>query len=418
MEVEATRFLFALPNMAGNAPPILEVARRLASRGHSIRVLASSSLRDSVETRHCVYVPFRQAPDVDVTMSESWKEEGVSEITWVLEKIMMGPALGYARDVCDELQANPADAAVIDPMIPGALMGAEASQIPSALLLHSVYSYPAPGLPAFGMGLLPPETWMGRTRDALLTWAMFRMARKHLGAFNEARAELKLEPLKSIWETIDRANRVLVMTAQAFDFKAKELPDHVQYVGPQLEPSVPSGWDSPWPSSDRRPLVLVGLSTSAQGQEPLLRKLIGVLGEIEVRALVTTGPAIDPNRFDAPANVVVRSFVPHAAVMPESALVITHAGHGTVIRALAAGVPLVCIPLGRDQPDVATRVVWHGAGVKLATKVKPSVLRREIKKVLDDVSYREAARRMAKAIAEETERDLAVQELEALASPH
>jgi MGT family glycosyltransferase len=247
---------------------------------------------------------------------------------------------------------------------------------------------------------------------------MFHLSRNSLGKVNQVRAELGLEPLKDVLEIYDRANRVLVMTAQAFDFKAKELPANVRYVGPQLEPGRPSGWESPWPSTDCRPLVLVGLSTSAQGQEPLLRKLIGVLGEMKIRALVTTGPAIDPDRFDAPGNVVVRSFVPHADVMPESALVITHAGHGTVIRALAAGVPLVCIPMGRDQPDVAARVVWHGAGVKLATKAKPSALRRQITEVLDDVSYQEAARRMSKAISQEIEQDLAVQELEALASRH
>jgi UDP:flavonoid glycosyltransferase YjiC (YdhE family) len=104
--------------------------------------------------------------------------------------------------------------------------------------------------------------------------------------------------------------------------------------------------------------------------------------------------------------------------MPETALVLTHAGHGTVIRSLAAGVPLVCIPMGRDQPDVAARVVWHGAGVKLATKAKPSALKRQITEVLDDVSFRDAARRMARAISQETEQDLAVQELEALALRH
>jgi MGT family glycosyltransferase len=269
------------------------------------------------------------------------------------------------------------------------------------------------------MGFLPPKTWMGRARDAFLLELMFRLARKSLRKVNEVRAELKLEPLKDIWEIYDKANRVLVMTAQAFDFKAKELPANVRYVGPQLGPTTGlEGWDSPWPSTDPRPLVLVGLSTSEQGQEPLLHKLIGVLGEMEIRALVTTGPAIDPSRFEAPANVAVRSFVPHADVMPESALIITHAGHGTVIRAMAAGVPLVCIPLGRDQYDVAARVVWHGAGVKLRAKVKPTALKRGITDVLENVSFRDAAHRLAEAISKETKRDIAIQELEELGAAH
>jgi UDP:flavonoid glycosyltransferase YjiC (YdhE family) len=102
--------------------------------------------------------------------------------------------------------------------------------------------------------------------------------------------------------------------------------------------------------------------------------------------------------------------------MPDSALIITHAGHGTVIRAMAAGVPLVCIPLGRDQYDVAARVVWHGAGLKLRPKVKPTALKRTITNVLEDVSFREAAERIAEGISQETTHDVAVEELEQLGS--
>jgi UDP:flavonoid glycosyltransferase YjiC (YdhE family) len=104
--------------------------------------------------------------------------------------------------------------------------------------------------------------------------------------------------------------------------------------------------------------------------------------------------------------------------MPQAGLVITHAGHGTVIRALAAGVPLVCIPLGRDQYDVAARVVWRGAGVKLSSKATTSALKRAIVTVLENESFRNASQRIAQAISLETAEDKAVRELEALASRH
>ena len=150
------------------------------------------------------------------------------------------------------------------------------------------------------------------------------------------------------------------------------------------------------------------------GQEPLLRNLIRVLGELNVRALVTTGPAIDPKKFVSRPNVVVREFVPHVDVMPKADLAITHAGHGTVIRALAAGVPMVCVPLGRDQYDVAARVAWRGAGVKASRKARPAALKRAIATVLESPRFRESSRKIAEAIASETAQNLAVRELEAL----
>ena len=102
--------------------------------------------------------------------------------------------------------------------------------------------------------------------------------------------------------------------------------------------------------------------------------------------------------------------------MPDADLVITHAGHGTVIRALAAGVPMICIPLGRDQHDVAARVVWRGAGSKLRSKVESAAIRRTVATALEDSRYKQAASEISEAISKETGQDLAVEELEALAA--
>ena len=81
-------------------------------------------------------------------------------------------------------------------------------------------------------------------------------------------------------------------------------------------------------------------------------------------------------------------------------------GTGTVIRALAAGAPLVCIPLGRDQYDVAARVVWRGAGVTLSARATASALKRATSTVLKNEGFREASQGIAQAISRETAGDL------------
>ena len=93
----------------------------------------------------------------------------------------------------------------------------------------------------------------------------------------------------------------------------------------------------------------------------------------------------------------------------------THAGHGTVIKALAAGVPVVAIPLGRDQLDNAARVQHHGAGLRLKTKAKPEAIAQAVRRVLDEPSFAAGAERLAAAIAAETASDRAAEELEELA---
>jgi UDP:flavonoid glycosyltransferase YjiC (YdhE family) len=92
--------------------------------------------------------------------------------------------------------------------------------------------------------------------------------------------------------------------------------------------------------------------------------------------------------------------------------VVTHAGHGTVIRALANGVPLVCIPMGRDQPGNAARVVARGAGLRLTPKADVAAIRDTIQHVFSDPKFRESAQRLGKAILEDVQHSTAIKELE------
>src|SRR5207245_7707178 len=110
------------------------------------------------------------------------------------------------------------------------------------------------------------------------------------------------------------------------------------------DPAWTEPWRSPFKASDRRPLVLVGFSTTFQNQIDVLRRVIGALGELDVRAVVTAGPAIDIASLPSAANVHVCTSAPHSQLLKEAAAVVTHAGHGTVIRALPAGRPGVCMP--------------------------------------------------------------------------
>jgi UDP:flavonoid glycosyltransferase YjiC (YdhE family) len=108
--------------------------------------------------------------------------------------------------------------------------------------------------------------------------------------------------------------------------------------------------------------------------------------------------------------------VRHADVLPHCSAVITHGGHGTVMKALIAGVPLVVVPLGRDQPDNAGRVVYAGAGTRLRKNATASALRTAVSRVTDDPRYRAAARHMAARLASERDDNRVVDELEQVAA--
>jgi UDP:flavonoid glycosyltransferase YjiC (YdhE family) len=120
--------------------------------------------------------------------------------------------------------------------------------------------------------------------------------------------------------------------------------------------------------------------------------------------------------ISAPRNVTVTRWVRHADVLPRCSAVITHGGHGTVMKALIAGVPLILVPLGRDQPDNAARVVHAGAGIRLRKHASAGPLRAAIARVIADPRYRAAADVMAARLAAERDDNLVVDELEQVAA--
>ncbi len=229
---------------------------------------------------------------------------------------------------------------------------------------------------------------------------------------NDVRARLGLPLLASLSDLLERADRIFVLTSPAFDFPG-QMPPNVRYLGAQLEePEWTPPWESPWPAGDARPLVVVGLTTTYQAHTGLLQRIVSALGTLPVRALVTTGPI---QLGEPPPNVHLARFVPHPRVLPHADAVVTHAGLGTVHAALAHGRPLVCLPIGRDQPDNAARVVYRGAGLRLSPASSPTEIAAAVETVLRDEAMSRSARHRADEIADEHPADVGPSEIERLA---
>jgi MGT family glycosyltransferase len=270
------------------------------------------------------------------------------------------------------------------------------------------------GVPVMGLGLTPPRTPLARARAGLLRMVVERKWGKGLPALNAARVANGLPPIREAVDIIATADRVLALASRGLEFPTFSPPAHVKLVGPRLDDPE---WALPWaPPPGDDPLVLVGLSSTWMDQVPALERIAAALGRLPVRGVITTGPAVDPSAISAPPNVSVVRTAPHGEVLRHASAVVTHAGHGTVAKSLAAGLPVVCLPLGRDQPDVAARVVRVGAGVKLDASAEPARIAGAVARVLNEPGYARAARRVADVIADERRDDLAIAELEALAA--
>jgi MGT family glycosyltransferase len=271
--------------------------------------------------------------------------------------------------------------------------------VPAIALVHCPYPYPLDGTPPLFTGLRALDGPLGVARDRLLNRGATRLLNRGLPVLNRARGEQGLAPLTDWAAQLLGAREICMMTAPELDFSSRgALPANVRYVGPAFEPH-PGSWDSPWAETNSDPLVVISFSTSYMNQSALAQRVLDAIAGLPVRALLTAGPALETGTLRIPANTLSVSYVPHRSVFPHAALVITHAGWQTVNAALADGVPLLCIPDGRDQPDNARRVVAAGAGVRVRKGASVRRLRRTILHALRDPAFKEGARAMAEALA-------------------
>lgn len=337
------RFLIVTWEAGGGISPAIGLARLLAARNHEVRVLGPRGLQARVEAVGAQHCPYPEA-------AEYVAEAGVAmdDRRGFLEDTFFGDVLPAALQ--EELRRAAADVLVVDALLATTLSAAQVSGHPVAGLVHT----------------------LGRFHPRMGAWGT-----EATNAFRE-RLGLDLVDTTSssvMAELLRRCDVELVALPAELDVRTDPAPNLV-HVGP-LSESAASGRppELPWRPDDPRPLVVVSLSTTYMHQESLLQRILEALAGLPVRVLATTGSELDPQDLEVPAGIELRRFVSHESVLPSASLVVTHGGTGTVVAALAAGLPCICIPLGRDQHVTANTVAELGLGVALPTDATVSDIR-------------------------------------------
>lgn len=319
----------------GGAQVALALARLLTARGHRVRVLAPRELRDRVAAAGAVPCAYPAELEFDPALGRRMEEQRP-----LLEGLFFGRQL--ADSLLAELRARPADVAVVDYLLRSAVAATELQPAPAALLIHTIHGF---------HGVADDE-------DA---------RRRGFEPVNRSRGELGLPPLPVGSETVTvtlarRAAATLVTLPREFD-DWPDPPPGVVHVGPLTEDPPASAWESPpRVEDDGRPLVVVSLGTTYMEQEEVIGRVTHALSRHDVRTVVLTGPELDPDEVEVPDGTLVERYVPHGAILPGASLVVAHGGSGTLVAALSAAVPVLSLPLGRDQPANARRLEKLGLG--------------------------------------------------------
>lgn len=388
----------------GHLFPMVPLLLELKARGHEVHVRALRQqipmLRGAGFQAQAVDDRLLAVEAVDYRAGNARAALASSVETFTARARFDAPDLRAAMD------AVKPDLLVVDINSWGARIVAEASGLPWATFSPYTPPLTSRGTPPFGPGLDPMPGPLGRGRDALARRLVIGAVEKlMLPRVNSLRADLSggsLAPVKGADEMFRTAPLLLVTTSEPFEYPHPDWGRDVRMIGAL-------GWEPPSPPPDWlgdtvEPVVLVTTSSEYQADEAIVRAALEGLAA-EPFTVVATVPAAETGSAGAarasgtagfgslPANARLERFVPHGQVLEHAAVAVTHGGMGATQKALSKGVPVVVVPFGRDQHEVAARVVAADAGIRLSRKnLSPGTLRAAVRKAL---AKKEGARRVA-----------------------
>lgn len=393
---------FCFPG-TGHLNPLTALARRLQQRGHFVVIFGIADVESRVRTAGIDFCLIGQSDYPPGTLQkldhQLGEMKGVQVLRFTMERIS-NTARMVLRDGLEAVRAANVDALLIDEVD----------------MANNIAEYL--GLPFISLALIPPmvndnryppfyfswsgsQRWWARLRNEITIRVLTRVAAPIFAAVNEYRAAWGMKLGRIPGEGLSKLAQITQLP-RALEFDIDPPPPHLYYTGPFVDPAQRPAVDFPWDRLDGRPLVYASLGTLQNQSRQNFRIIADACAALDVQLVMSLGGGLEREQLGAlSGDPLVVNYAPQLEIVKRASVVITHAGLNTVLESLAEGVPLVCIPLGNDQPGVAARVAAHGAGVVVPPrKVNAGRLRSAVRAVLDDASYRSAARKLQAAMAQ------------------
>ncbi|MBZ5737317.1 glycosyltransferase [Nocardioides mangrovi] len=334
--------LFVTWDGGGNVPPAVALAHELVGRGHSVRFLG-----------HPTQTATLAATGLDVVPSHHLRPFDSARDYSALRMLGTFADRGTGRDLLGAVADRPADLVVVDALAFGAMDAARRAGLRYAVLEHMYDAAYRSGILGGPMGL-----------------------------------NLRLRRLAPRAALDAAAVRVLTTLPELDPTSAPNL----RQVGPVVD------WS---PRVGAEPTVVISLSTFGYGgMARVLQRLVDATEGLDARVLVSTGPVVSPDDLRDRPGVEVHRWLPHAEVLPDASVLVTHGGHGSTMAALAHDVPVLVVPLDpkSDHRVMGRSIQAAGAGATISPKAAPAQLRAALAALLADGPHRGAAARLGAAI--------------------
>lgn len=272
-------------------------------------------------------------------------------------------------------------------------------EIPFISVCNALMVNQEDGVPPFFTHWKYSPAWWAYIRNQVGSYAFNRTLQPILQIVNEYRQKWKLPLYSHLNDTYSQIAQLGQQPAE-FEFPRQRLPQVFHFTGPLRNSASKEPVYFPFEKLTEQPLIYASLGTMQNYRMEIFNCIAAACEGLDVQLVMALGHAISPEWLQGlPGNPVVVEYAPQLELLKKATLTITHAGLNTVLDSLSNAVPMIAIPITSEQPGIAARLAWTGAGevIPLA-KLSVSRLQAAIQQVLTLDSYKNNASRLQEAI--------------------
>ena len=385
---------------ASHVTAMTAIGRELRQRGHRFTIFNIPDIESLALSEDSEFCPLGAA-DYPKGSLRTYGEQ-LSK-TKGIRSLRLGVAKAIAeiemllREAPDAMRSRGITALLVDQMQPAGSTLAEQLGIPFVTICNAVAAVPDPSVPPAHTPWQYSCHWLPRLRNRAVYLAFEIGLAPLLRTVNRTRKQYGFKPLRRYSDSWSPWAVISQQTAE-FDFPNRSLPRQFHYIG-LLRRTGSAPVPFPFDRLDGRPLVYATLGTILLDNQGVHRKLSEVCKEMDVQLAITLGGQGNPSDYDSlPGLPVVVRNAPQLAVLERTAITFCHGGNNTVLESLAAGVPVLAMPVWADQFGSAARLTRSGAGEMISSPPSRERLYQCLKLLLTEPRYRERAQVMQQSI--------------------
>lgn len=397
-----THFGLICPGSTGHLNTMLPLGKELQKRGHRVTLLG---ILDAESKTRAAGLEFRAIGESEFSkgaIAESFAKlgqlSGLTAFKYTISILRDGAAV-ILRDAPKAVKEAGVEALLVDQASPEGGTVADFLGIPFITICSAVVLNRENSVPPVVTNWRYNPAWWALARNRAGYELLNRIGKPIREVIAEYRRQWKLPPHSSPNESYSQLAQISQQPAE-LEFPRQNLPQWFHFTGPYHSPVGRETPDFPYEKLTEQPLIYASMGTVQNRLMKVFHNIAEACIGLDAQLVISLGGSASPESLTAlPGSPLVVEYAPQLELLKKATLTITHAGMNTTLECLSNGVPMVAIPIANDQPGIGARIAWTGAGETIpVSRVNVPRLRKAIKQVLTQNSYKQNALRLQEAI--------------------